>query len=76
MSSLSEQDIMARAGAQSYAKGQSYYRSGYVSEVVRRGDVVTAVRREIGKDFRAAGQSRGRRYDYYDDYDDETDIDL
>ncbi|MBX3056056.1 MAG: SWIM zinc finger domain-containing protein [Anaerolineae bacterium] len=43
MSSLSEKDIQARASAQSFAKGQGYYRNGYVSDVVRRGDVVTAV---------------------------------
>lgn len=192
MSGVSENDIQGRATAQSFAKGQSYYRNGYVSDVVRRGDVVTAVvagseyepyqvqitldetgvvdasctcpydwggdckhivavllalvhhaevvsekpaletllaglteaqlrqvllhvaadrpdvtaaverevewlqkqpttavpeqlavtvdvtavRREIGKDFRVAGYSDSRRYDYYDNYDDETGIDL
>ncbi|GIK55551.1 MAG: hypothetical protein BroJett015_12140 [Chloroflexota bacterium] len=43
MDNLSEKDIQARASAQSFAKGQSYYRNGYVGDVVRRGDVVTAV---------------------------------
>lgn len=42
MNNLSEKDIQARASAQSFAKGQSYYRSGCVEDVVRRGDVVTA----------------------------------
>ncbi len=34
MSSLSEKDIQARASAQSFAKGLSYYRSGYVRDEV------------------------------------------
>lgn len=42
MDNLSEKDIRTRASAQSLAKGQSYYKNGYVNEIVRRGDVVTA----------------------------------
>lgn len=42
MSSLTEKEIRVRTTPQSFEKGQSYYRNGYVDEVVRRGNVVTA----------------------------------
>lgn len=42
MGKLTENDIQKQATGQSYDRGYTYYRNGYVLDVVRRGDIVTA----------------------------------
>ncbi len=42
MTAFTEADIRAGASSQSYERGSSYYRSGAVSGVVRRGNLLTA----------------------------------
>lgn len=42
MTPFAEADIRAGANAQSFDRGSSYYRSAAVSNVVRRGNLLTA----------------------------------
>jgi uncharacterized Zn finger protein len=42
MGQLTDSDIQKVASSQSFERGYSYYRSGYVLEVVRRGKTITA----------------------------------
>jgi len=49
MTAFTEADIHAGANGQSYERGSSYHRSGAVSDVVRRGNVLTA--RVQGSDY-------------------------
>ena len=49
MTAFTEADIRAGANGQSYERGSSYYRSGAVSDVVRRGNLLTA--RVQGSDY-------------------------
>ena len=42
MTKFTEADIRAGTISQSFARGQDYYRSGAVSEVTRRGNLLTA----------------------------------
>ena len=49
MTAFTESDIRAGANSQSYERGSSYYHSGAVSDVVRRGNLLTA--RVQGSDY-------------------------
>jgi uncharacterized Zn finger protein len=49
MTVFTETDVRAGASGQSYERGSSYYRSGAVSDVIRRGNVLTA--RVQGSDY-------------------------
>ena len=40
--SLSEADIRALANSQSFDRGYIYYNNGYVLDLIRRGDLITA----------------------------------
>jgi uncharacterized Zn finger protein len=42
MSGYTEADVRAGAASQSYQRGAQYYRDGYVSELTRRGNLLTA----------------------------------
>jgi uncharacterized Zn finger protein len=42
MSGYTEADIRAGAASQSYQRGAQYYRAGYVSQLARRGNLLTA----------------------------------
>ena len=42
MTPFTEADIRAGANSQSFERGSSYYRDGAVSDVVRRGNLLTA----------------------------------
>lgn len=53
MNTFTEADIRACANAQSFERGNSYYRNGAVSDVVQRGNLLTA-------------QVYGSRYEPYD----------
>ena len=42
MSGYTEADIRAGAASQSFQRGAQYYRDGYVSQLARRGNLLTA----------------------------------